>query len=163
MKPNRVPIVAAIALVCVVAIILLLQSLLPPKPVFIAMAHAPVTDATWADGAWYWLEGAGTPGARLIRDAGPTITVVAAESEISSFAAGQGRVIWAAGNARHWHMSASAPDGSGRVAIWSGAEKPRGLYVADRHMIWLADALLTATNKAGKHYESSSFSKKDVR
>jgi hypothetical protein len=130
----RAAIVLAVCAACAYAA---WRIVVPPSPVPIATAHGPVSGAAWKDGAWYWLEAAGTPGARVMRVGGSRSGAVAAAAGITEFAVGDGRVAWIGGSGKNWSIGAAPLDGGAASAIWNGEQQPRGVCIAERRIYWL--------------------------
>ena len=136
-RRNQLPLTALAVALCLIVGYMVWRYSIPPAPMLFAQPQAAVTDAVWNDGAWYWIEGAGTPAARLVRAVGPAVTALVSGEQVRSFAVGEGKVAWIAGEGRRWSISTVPLDGSGKQTVWSGEKEPRGLCLADRRIYWL--------------------------
>ena len=139
-KMNRFATMAAAVLICAVGFYCIWRSSQPQVPLFVAKTGAPSARAEWHDGAWYWLEGAGTPAARVMRGDNSAPTVAVSASLITSYAIGPGKIATIAGMGNKWSISLANTAGGGSSTVWSGDREPRGLYFSDQRLYWLDQA-----------------------
>ena len=137
-KPNRLPLILGIALLCIFSAYFVLHAR-AARPSLFAHASSAATRFQWSDGNWYWLEGEGTLGSHLVRANAATHTVAAA-SRIGSYAVGAGKAAWTSQNGKQWSVTLAAADGSGPQTLWSGDSEPQGVSIADGQVFWLAPA-----------------------
>ena len=125
-----------IGLLCLLAVFFVLRARFM-HPTLIGQAHAPVKEAMRSGGSWYWLEGVGKPGARLMRASASSLQPIAASDGLGSYAVAEGKVVWAAREGDHWSLTLASADGSGQQKVWSGPREPHGLYLTVDHIYWL--------------------------
>src|SRR5947209_3089343 len=83
------------------------------RPHMLARVAAQMSGAVRCGGAWYWLEGAGKPGARIVRAAaGSAVPVVTADG-ITAFAVDPQHLVWNQQVVPGWQLRAANPDGTG--------------------------------------------------
>jgi hypothetical protein len=140
-KKNPLSLSAIIALLCLVGGYLLWHVVVIPPPTLFAHPRAELANPTWHDGAWYWIEGSGKPGSRLVRGTGSGTTDVASMDQIRSYSVGAGKVAWIAGAGKGWTVSVASLDGTARQILWSGNLEPHGICIAERRVYWLEEAL----------------------
>ena len=112
LHPKRLFRTLLFLLLCVVSVTLVLRVRPPQAPAFIVQTHAAITGALQYEGAWYWLEGAGKPGSRLVRANAAGALPIASADQIQTFAVGEGKVAWAAQEGNRWSVTLAASDGS---------------------------------------------------
>jgi hypothetical protein len=139
-KHNPFAIPTIIALLCLVGGYLFFRVLVVPPPTLFARPRAAIANPIWYDGAWYWLEGSGKPGARLVRGNGSGTTDVASVNQMRSFAVGGDKVAWIAGTGKGWTVTVASLDGTARQNLWTGDREPSGLCIAERRVFWLEEA-----------------------
>lgn len=108
-------------------------------PAYLAKAGAAPTDIQWKDGAWYWLEGAGTPASRLMRANAGDLKPVAAASGISAYSVAGGKLAWNAKEGNQWTISVASFEGSDKRVLWTGAREPKGICLIEDRVYWLED------------------------
>jgi hypothetical protein len=137
---SRLLHVLLLTLLCLVSAYVVRRALTPRAPVFFAQARSSFVGARWHEGNWYWLEGAGTPGARLVRANASVTLTVAAGDRIGAYSLAEGKVVWTVRDGSRWTVDIGGADGSGKRTLWSGEREPRGLCLAAGRVFWLEQA-----------------------
>src|SRR5205085_9976916 len=50
---------------------------------------------------------------------------------------GDGKLAWSAHEGAGWNLYLAAADGSGKRSLWSGAQEPRGVGIAEGRIFWM--------------------------
>ena len=112
--------------------------LAPPIPTLLARPVAPASGAGLEDGNWYWLEGRGAKGSRVVRASGSGAAAIVTADQIASFAVGEGKVAWIAGDSDKWSIGLGSSSGAAPAVVWTGDRQPHGLCIAEHRLYWLA-------------------------
>lgn len=142
-RPNRLPSILFF-LFALIGIFLVYRAWKPRALASFAQARSNPAQTIWQDGDWYWLEPAEKTekpiGARLIRAGNSGAQSLADAENITVFAIAGKQVAWTAKEGSNWTINAANTDGSSKKSLWSGAQEPHGLYLAEGKAYWLEQA-----------------------